>query len=98
MSQADLDAMKQLLNAFNEKLQTKKAEFERDGHFKDVHDAHWQRICAAHTHLYGRVHALPADGSSWAVLKHELHRDFEAVAEDLDRLVDRLDANGRQGS
>lgn len=83
------------LDGFAARLDRKVAEVRRSGHFDDVQEARWAQIRASHRHLYGRLEGLPPQRGAWARSKFELERAFEALAEDLDRIVAALDTTGK---
>lgn len=93
MSKTEIDELRAKIASFGKELSQKRAEVEKDGRFKDVYEAQWNRIEAAHSHLYGRVNSDFEGTGVWSLLKAELVRDFEAMSEQMSRMTDRLDAS-----
>jgi hypothetical protein len=91
MTHDDIAAFRGRLDAFSDKLARKHEEFARTGQFGDVHRELWDRIEAA----YGRLHHQAASAAVreelWSTVRHQLARDFEAVSEDFERSLERLD-------
>lgn len=89
-------AMKRKLEDFAGRLDAKVAEVRRSGHFDDVQAARWDQIRASHRHLYGRLEGTPPELGAWARSKFEFELAFEALAEDLDRIIVALDATAKE--
>jgi hypothetical protein len=76
---------------FSDKLARKREEFAHNGQFGDVHRELWERIEAAHGRLHHRTASVTARKDLWSTVRDQLARDFEAVSEDFERSLERLD-------
>ena len=91
MAHDDIAKFRARLDAFSDKLARKREEYALNGQFGDVHKQLWDRIEARH----GRLHHWAASAALrerlWSTIRDQLARDFEAVSEDFERSLERID-------
>jgi hypothetical protein len=91
MTRDDISELRAKLDAFSDKLARKREEYARNGQFGDVHKELWQRIEAAHGMLHHRAASAAVREKLWSTVENQLARDFEAVSEDFERSLERID-------
>jgi DNA-binding GntR family transcriptional regulator len=97
MAQDDVAQFCARLDAFSDKLARKREEYARNGQFGDVHQELWDRIEAAHGRLHHWAASAAGRDELWSTVRGQLARDFEAVSEDFERSLERLDRSAMAG-
>jgi hypothetical protein len=98
MTQDDGAQFRARLDAFSDKLARKREESARNGQFGDVHRELWDRIEAAHGRLHHRAASAAVRDELWCTVRGQLARDFDAVSEDFERSLERLDRAAMTGN
>jgi hypothetical protein len=91
MAHDEIAEFRARLDAFSNKLARKREEYASNGQFADVHRELWERIEAAHSRLRHQAATAAAREDLWSTVRHQLARDFEAVSEDFERSLERID-------
>jgi hypothetical protein len=87
----DIAEFRARLDAFSNKLARKREEYTSNGQFADIHRKLWERIEAAHGRLHHHAAAAAFREDLWSTIRYQLARDFEAVSEDFERSLERID-------
>jgi hypothetical protein len=91
MAHDDIAEFRTRLDAFSNKLARKREEYASNRQFADMHRELWDRIEAAHGRLHHQTASAAFREDLWSTVKHQLARDFEAVSEDFERSLERID-------
>jgi DNA-binding GntR family transcriptional regulator len=91
MTHDDIAKFRARLDAFSDKLARKREEYAHNGQFGDVHRQLWDRIEATHARLHHRAASAALRQGLWSTVRDQLARDFEAVSEDFERSLERID-------
>jgi hypothetical protein len=91
MAHENIAEFRARLDAFSNKLARKRDEYASKGQFADIHRKLWERIEAAHGRLHQQAASAATREDLWSTVKHQLARDFEAVREDFERSLERID-------
>jgi DNA-binding GntR family transcriptional regulator len=91
MTHDDIAEFRARLDAFSDNLARKREEYARNGFFGDVQRELWDRIEAAHGRLHHRAASASLREGLWSTVRDQLARDFEAVSEDFERSLERID-------
>ncbi len=92
MAQPDIVAMRQRLDDFAHRLQTRSDEFQRTGEFSDAHRALLQRLRQRHNLLAEKVAEAEREGDAAGILEASLRRDVDTLFEGLHEFEERVHA------
>jgi hypothetical protein len=91
MAHDDIAEFRARLDAFSNKLARKREEYASNGQFTDIHRELWERIEALHGSLHHQAASAAFREDLWSTVRHQLARDFEAVSEDFEQSLERID-------
>ena len=86
---AELLEMQRKVDDLGRRIKQREQEWRARGEFSDTHAALVSGIKAQHSRLAGRISETPR--LHWSGIRDELTRDYNALAEALGRLIERLD-------
>ena len=87
----EIKEMRFKVNALGHRLAQCEEDLRERGVFSDVYAARVGRFRDAHTRLVDRMAKTPR--LHWLGIKDEVARDYNALADDFDRLIKQLDAD-----
>lgn len=92
MISSDHDVLRDRLDAFSRRLETRVHEFKERGAFSDAEEASAEGMRKRHAALKQKLDSAISKGATREVVKYEVERDFNSLFDDFALMERRLEA------
>lgn len=94
MTQMDHESAQRRIDELGQRIEARIRELKEKGELASAHAAYINEAQDKHARAQATFQAALREGKPLDAFKADVMRDYEAIVEGLDRLVERLDADG----